>query len=120
MWGSILADNVMHNSGASPSVTDLYMYSGGADSDGYNWITADPQGGFNTEPSDVVGQPAVLAALADNGGPTQTMMPTDPQLGNVPLGNCIGTNSSILDTDQRGSPRPGTDGECFRGSVEPN
>ena len=119
LWGNILADNVMLNSGASPSVTDLYMFSGSADSDGYNWITADPQGAFTEEPSDFVGQPTTLGALADNGGPTHTILPTDPQLGNVPLSYCIDRTGATLSKDQRGSPRPGPNGMCFRGSVEP-
>ncbi|MFA5551289.1 MAG: choice-of-anchor Q domain-containing protein [Trueperaceae bacterium] len=119
LWGTILANNVMLNPGASPSVIDLYMYSGSADSDGYNWITADPAGAFNVDPSDVVGQPTVLAALADNGGPTQTMLPADPQLGSVPLDSCRDRTGALLSTDQRGYPRPGSNGMCFRGSVEP-
>ncbi|MCK6532490.1 MAG: right-handed parallel beta-helix repeat-containing protein [Polyangiaceae bacterium] len=62
-----------------------------------------------TCPPDTLGQDPQLAALADNGGPTQTLMPsaTSPALG---LGQ------SCPATDQRGQPRP-TNG-CDSGAVE--
>lgn len=120
MWGSIIANNVMLNPGASPSVTDVYRHSGGASSHGYIWITSDPVGSLNLHPTDVAGLPTTLGELADNGGPTQTIMPTDTQLGNVPLANCKDVFDDTLTTDQRGSPRPGSNGMCYRGAVEPN
>ena len=50
-----------------------------------------------------------LAALADNGGPTQTQAPEPgkPAIAVTPAAACIGANDAPLTTDQRGFPRPG-------------
>jgi len=58
----------------------------------------------------ILWQDAMLTALADNGGPTPTMLPAS---GSV----VIGLGASCPDTDQRGMPRP-TSG-CAAGAVEP-
>ncbi len=58
----------------------------------------------------ILWQDTMLAPLADNGGPTPSMMP--------PAGSAaIGLGASCPDTDQRGRPRP-TSG-CAAGAVEP-
>lgn len=67
---------------------------------------------------DVEGLPALLEALADNGGPTHTRLPyaNSPVVGAIPdatAGLCDGT----VTVDQRGAQRP--DGvACDKGSVE--
>ncbi|MCB0860044.1 MAG: Ig-like domain repeat protein [Solirubrobacterales bacterium] len=55
-----------------------------------------------------------LGPLGDNGGPTRTILPQpgSAAIGGVPLGSCTVT------TDQRGNPRPGSDGSCDIGAVE--
>ena len=60
--------------------------------------------------ADIVFEDPNLAPLADNGGPTPTMM---PPAGSV----AIGLGADCPDTDQRGEPRP-TD-SCTAGAVEP-
>jgi hypothetical protein len=66
-----------------------------------------PQSG--TCPADTVRADPMLAPLADNGGPTQTMMPGV----NSPV---LGIGESCPATDQRGQPRPATG--CDSGAVE--
>lgn len=55
-----------------------------------------------------------LALFGDNGGPTETLLPQagSPAIGGVPLASCT------FSTDQRGFPRPGSDGSCDIGAVE--
>jgi hypothetical protein len=66
-----------------------------------------PQSG--TCPADTVRQDPGLAALADNGGPTQTLLPA----ANSPV---LGIGQSCPPTDQRGQPRSATG--CDSGAVE--
>jgi len=58
----------------------------------------------------------LLAALADNGGPTETVMPGagGSAIGAVPAASCT------VHEDQRGQPRPGAGGKvkCDAGAVE--
>jgi hypothetical protein len=54
---------------------------------------------------------ANLAALADNGGPTQTMLPQAPSDA-LDAANCLDSSA----VDQRGAPRPADD--CDIGAVE--
>lgn len=83
---------------------DLTIISGG-----YN-VSNDASCGF-TETGDIENSAAVgVAALADNGGPTQTMLPT----GADTLDNADCTLSSAQ--DQRGVTRPATN--CDRGAVD--
>lgn len=74
----------------------------------------------DTVTSDLLGQdPELAAALADNGGPTRTLMPsaTSPALDIVTAAG--GCGSSGFNLDQRGEPRPETGGSlCDAGSVE--
>jgi hypothetical protein len=92
------------------------------DSNGYNIESPGNTCGFD-QPTDQVDVPAAdlnLGELADNGGPTQTHKPGDGDFGlgsvaidQIPTVDCRAT------TDQRGQPRPETDGTmCDVGSVE--
>jgi predicted outer membrane repeat protein len=83
-------------------------------SGGYNWsddLSCDLNTATDTE--DVDGDPG-LAGIADNGGPTATMLPEtgSPLLDAIPssVGDCTGT-------DQRGITRP-QNGACDIGAVE--
>jgi predicted outer membrane repeat protein len=69
-----------------------------ADSQGYN--VADDASCHLDEPTDQSGVDALLWPLADNGGPTETMLPASasPAIDH-------GTSSGLT-TDQRGRPRP--------------
>jgi len=58
-----------------------------------------------------------LAPLADNGGPTQTLLP----LAGSPVLDAVASAACTLDTDQRGVPRPdeaSDNGACDIGAVE--
>jgi hypothetical protein len=60
-----------------------------------------------------------LGALADNGGPTRTMLPQtgSPLVDAIPLVNCQSDGASGVATDQRGVTRPQVNG-CDIGAVE--
>ena len=60
-----------------------------------------------------------LGALADNGGPTPTLLPADtsPLVNAIPLDHCQDDGASGIETDQRLLPRPAETG-CEVGSVE--
>ncbi|MCB9593102.1 MAG: hypothetical protein H6719_10250 [Sandaracinaceae bacterium] len=60
--------------------------------------------------TDIVFADAMLSPLADNGGPTPTMMPGAGSMA-------IGLGADCPETDQRGEPRP--TGTCAAGAVEP-
>lgn len=67
----------------------------------------------------------VALALADNGGPTPTLLPTDggPAIDAIPSASCTDKNGAALTEDQRGSARPeDSDGDgtaaCEIGAVE--
>lgn len=74
--------------------------------------------GFGAGSGDVLGQPALLGALANNGGATQTHL---PQTGSPVIDS--GSISQCLSSDQRGVARP-QDGDgiggaqCDKGAVE--
>jgi hypothetical protein len=61
----------------------------------------------------------LLGALADNGGPTLTMLPQldSPLVDAIPIVNCQSDGASGIANDQRGEPRPGFDA-CDIGAVE--
>ncbi|MDQ1430627.1 MAG: hypothetical protein QOF40_1229, partial [Actinomycetota bacterium] len=82
-------------------------------SEGYNFSDDDSCG--LTDPTDDVatGNDPSLGALADNGGPTQTMLP----LVGSPLLDAIPPASCLVDVDQRGVTRPQGTG-CDIGAVE--
>ena len=83
-------------------------------SSGFN-VGGDTSCGFGAGPGDQtnVGDPQ-LGPLADNGGPTRTMLPlgTSPAAGAVPAASC-----TVVTVDQRGVARPGGI-DCEAGSVE--
>jgi hypothetical protein len=86
---------------------------------GYNLIDDNTCGTAGT--GDIIGQDPLLAALANNGGPTLTQLPgpTSPAIGGVAAAACA---SSGVSSDQRGLPRPGGEGpagSCTIGAVEP-
>jgi predicted outer membrane repeat protein len=60
-----------------------------------------------------------LAALANNGGPTQTRLPQagSPLIDAIPSGSCQADGASGITTDQRGISRPQING-CDIGAVE--
>lgn len=116
--GNIIASNSVGGAAPNEYEVDLYPHSGWAVSLGYNWISADPQSGIHEVPSDTLGLPVTLGALADNGGPTETMWPADSALADVPAAECVATPGEPLTTDQRGAARPGPSGTCYRGAVE--
>ena len=64
------------------------------------------------------GNPA-LGALADNGGPTQTLLPQpgSPLIDAIPSGSCQADGAAGITTDQRDLPRPSMNG-CDIGAVE--
>ena len=88
--------------------------AGTTTSSGYN-VGGDASCAFVGGPGDQSGVGDVqLGALADNGGPTQTLLPlgTSPVAGAVPAAAC-----TVFAVDQRGVTRPtGTD--CEAGAVE--
>ncbi len=90
---------------------------------GYN-LTDDPSGstcGF-TGTTDVIGANPRLGSLADNGGPTQTLLPaaTSPAAGVIPLGTTLNGLAVCPGTDQRGvaRPQPAGGSACTVGAVE--
>jgi hypothetical protein len=97
-------DNV--DSGGTGSITSA----------GYNLIDDNTCGTPGT--GDIIGQSAQLGALANNGGPTETLLPASgsPAAAAVPASVCTGTGVS---TDQRGDARgAGNGGTCTIGAVE--
>ncbi|MEZ4223197.1 MAG: MXAN_6577-like cysteine-rich protein [Polyangiaceae bacterium] len=109
--------------GALAVVRNVTFSNSGSDSDitAYNSIfagvnCATTKGSKNVQwpssgncPADTLKQDPQLAALADNGGPTQTMLPG----ASSPV---LGIGQSCPATDQRGQPRPANG--CDTGAVE--
>jgi hypothetical protein len=98
---TIIAGNTAANgAGANPSAfTPAPDVAGSVTSNGHN-LLGDTTGatGF-TGTGDLTGANPMLAALADNGGPTQTMM---PQAGSQAIDAGVAAGAT---TDQRGRPR---------------
>jgi predicted outer membrane repeat protein len=66
---------------------------------------------------------ASLGTLADNGGPTQTILPSasSPAVGQIPVGTTLDGVQACPGTDQRGYSRPGSgETDCTIGAVEYN
>ena len=85
-------------------------------SKGYNVVDDHTCGTAGT--GDVVGEPAQLGTLQNNGGTTKTELPasTSPAVGLVPSATCTGTG---VTTDQTGAARgKGLNGSCTAGAVE--
>jgi hypothetical protein len=104
--------DVTHPIGA----VNCFVDAGTTTSDGYNY-TDDNSCGFGASTdSQLSTNDPLLAALADNGGPTQTMLPQSgsPLIDNIALVDC-GFNS--VTDDQRAVTRPQIHG-CDTGAVE--
>ena len=85
-------------------------------SDGYNWSTDGSCSYLAAGDHQYEADPQ-LRALADNGGPTPTRLPTafSPLVDAIPHDAC----SATVTSDQRGEPRPWpTGGNCDIGAVE--
>ncbi|MGH3745579.1 MAG: choice-of-anchor Q domain-containing protein, partial [Mycobacteriales bacterium] len=98
--------------------------AGGPTDDGYN-IDDDGSCVSSTNPgpgsiSNSAGLDASLGTLADNGGPTQTILPgaTSPAANRIPASTPVGGTTLCAGTDQRGIPRPSGETACAMGSVE--
>jgi len=89
----------------------------GTNSNGFNF-TDDASCGLGGTGDVQDGDPG-LGALADNGGPTQTMLPVagSPLIDAIPAGSCQADGATGITTDQRGLPRPSLNG-CDIGAVE--
>ena len=88
-------------------------------SHGQNW-SGDDSCGF-ADPTDRTGTAPVLGSLADNGGPTLTLLPLagSPLIDAIPVGACSadGAASIVPLVDQRSVARPSGAG-CDIGAVE--
>ena len=89
-------------------------------SKGYNFSDDTSCGFANAAAGDVQGpgnDPKLAAALASNGGPTQTLLPQtgSPLIDAIPIGTC--SAGAGITTDQRGVTRPQGRG-CDIGAVE--
>lgn len=111
---TILADNAGGN--CNPGGTTTY------ESVGYN-LTNDATGtdcGF-TASTDLVDKNPLLGPLANNGGPTQTLLPasTSPAADVIPKSTTLRGVAVCPGTDQRGVARPGQgETRCSIGAVE--
>ena len=94
-----------------------------ATSDGYNFANDTSCGLTATGDSQSPTNDALLGALADNGGPTETQLPQSgsPLSGAIPDGACrTAPLATAVTTDQRGVDRPtAIDDACTIGAVEP-
>jgi hypothetical protein len=93
--------------------------SGSLVSTGYN-VTSDNTCGTTTT-GDLQGVNPNLGGLANNGGPTLTMLPSagSPAIGKIPSGTTLNSVSACPRTDQRGLAGPSTgQTQCTIGAVE--
>jgi hypothetical protein len=86
----------------------------GSTSGGYNWSDDDTCGLVDSTDTEDPGGDPMVGALADNGGPTDTML---PETGSPLLDAIPDTVSECGSTDQRGVSRPQVGG-CDIGAVE--
>jgi hypothetical protein len=114
LGATIVADNTEGNCEA--------VYADSLDSAGYN-LTNDKTGtacSF-TAATDLVNKNPLLGPLADNGGPTQTLLPgtTSPAADVIPKTTTLRGVTVCPGTDQRGVARPGHgETRCTIGAVE--
>jgi len=109
VFGTVLADPIGGgNCGDLEGVASL----------GYNYST-DVSCPFAADGDVVGGADPRLGALADNGGPTPTMLParTSPLVDAIPVDRCQPATAAAVTTDQRGVARPQLGG-CDIGAVE--
>jgi fibronectin-binding autotransporter adhesin len=99
--GLTLRNSIIANNTATTG-PDCYGDSGGPVSKGHNLIRNTAGCSFNKLSTDKVGKDPKLGALANNGGPTQTMaIPlSSPAFNAIPKASCA------VSTDQRGVHRP--------------
>ena len=114
---SIVAGNTATGGGPDCSGTGL-------SSDGYD-LTSDAVGttcGMSPATHDVIDAQPDLGSLANNGGPTQTLLPaeTSPAVGQVPVATTLDGVAACPGTDQRGvsRPQPSDSHFCTIGAVE--
>jgi CSLREA domain-containing protein len=110
--GAVLGSSALTSSGSA----GFNACTAPVSSLGWN-VVSDTSCGL-TAPGDLEGVDPLLGALADNGGPTWTMLPLagSPLLDRIPIGT-TGLCDGTLPTDQRGFPRPVGAG-CEVGAVE--
>lgn len=101
--------------------TNCDLGEGTTTSDGYNY-SDDTSCGFDQSTDHAVdGADPMLGSLADNGGPTMTLLPQtgSPLIDGIPNAACQTGAASGITSDQRGLPRPETaGGKCDIGAVE--
>ena len=87
-------------------------------SHGYNFSDDDLCGFTDPTDRENAGDPQ-LAPLADNGGPTRTLLPQggSPLIDVIPIGSCESNGAAGITTDQRGVSRPQGSG-CDIGAIE--
>jgi hypothetical protein len=119
VFGSVVALPV----GSDPVPSNCKFDEGSTTSSGFNFSDDDTCGFSNTAQGDRenAGDPG-LAALANNGGPTQTRLPQpgSPLINFIPIPDCGGGDDLAgfaVTEDQRGVSRPQETG-CEIGSVE--
>src|SRR5262249_11457482 len=119
VFGSVVALPL----GSGPVPINCKFGVGSTTSSGFNFSDDATCGFTNTAQGDRenAGDPG-LAALASNGGPTQTRLPQpgSPLINFIPIPDCGGGNTLAgfaVTTDQRGESRPQETG-CEIGSVE--
>ncbi|HEV2310333.1 MAG TPA: choice-of-anchor Q domain-containing protein [Acidimicrobiia bacterium] len=93
----------------------------GVVSHGYNFADDTSCGLTGTGDNQATGNNPLLGALANNGGPTNTLLPqvSSPLIDGVPAASCQADGASGVTTDQRVLPRPDTASpNCEIGAVE--
>jgi hypothetical protein len=85
----------------------------------YSWVTDGSCAGAPGPTTVVNGADPELGALAENGGPTSTMLPapSSPLLDRIPLDACASGGVAEMTSDQRGIARP-QGAACDIGAVE--
>jgi hypothetical protein len=112
------AQTIIANGSASggPNTNCEFTGPGVVTSLGYNLIDNTNCG--TAAATDIIGKDPQLGPLANNGGPTQTLLPADsaPEVGAIPDATCVGTGVGM---DQRGLARgAGANSSCTIGAVE--
>ena len=94
-----IGDTILNNGGVAAG--NIYNTSGTITSAGYN-LSSDAGGGFLTATNDQLNTNPKLGPLANNGGPTLTMLPL---FGSPAIDAGDDAVTNFLATDQRGYPR---------------
>ena len=115
---SILAYNSVSN--PNDPARDCVLFDQGLDS-AYNHVQAPSTCSFSGTGDVVGGDPQLVTALADNGGPTPThaLLPGSPARDSADPAGCVGPGGMALPFDQRGLGFPRVSGErCDKGAFE--